>query len=59
MCLYAAKRHGRNRVMSEIDPEVTASGAAAAQVALINPQLSPASAAHSPRSRRRSSGSGC
>jgi diguanylate cyclase len=23
-CLYAAKRHGRNRVMSETDPEVTA-----------------------------------
>jgi diguanylate cyclase len=21
-CLYAAKRHGRNRVMSETDPEV-------------------------------------
>jgi diguanylate cyclase len=33
-CLYAAKRHGRNRVMSETDPEVTAGGApAAAQVA--------------------------
>ena len=28
-CLYAAKRHGRNRVMCETDPEVTASGAAA------------------------------
>ncbi|MEP7030750.1 MAG: GGDEF domain-containing protein [Pseudolabrys sp.] len=26
-CLYAAKRHGRNRVMSETDPEVTATGA--------------------------------
>jgi len=26
-CLYAAKRHGRNRVMCETDPEVTASGA--------------------------------
>ena len=26
-CLYAAKRHGRNRVMSETDPEVTAGGA--------------------------------
>jgi diguanylate cyclase len=25
-CLYAAKRHGRNRVMSETDPEVTAGG---------------------------------
>ncbi len=25
-CLYAAKRHGRNRVMSETDPEVTAIG---------------------------------
>ena len=22
-CLYAAKRHGRNRVMCETDPEVT------------------------------------
>ncbi|HZT25103.1 MAG TPA: GGDEF domain-containing protein [Pseudolabrys sp.] len=32
-CLYAAKRHGRNRVMSETDPEVTASGTIAAQVA--------------------------
>ena len=32
-CLYAAKRHGRNRVMSETDPEVTASGSTAAQVA--------------------------
>ncbi len=31
-CLYAAKRHGRNRVMCETDPEV-AGGAAAAQVA--------------------------
>jgi diguanylate cyclase len=27
-CLYAAKRHGRNRVMCETDPEVTAPGAA-------------------------------
>ncbi len=26
-CLYAAKRHGRNRVMCETDPEVTAGGA--------------------------------
>jgi diguanylate cyclase len=26
-CLYAAKRHGRNRVMCETDPEVTAPGA--------------------------------
>jgi diguanylate cyclase len=25
-CLYAAKRHGRNRVMCETDPEVTAAG---------------------------------
>lgn len=32
-CLYAAKRHGRNRVMCETDPEVTAHGAPAAQVA--------------------------
>jgi len=32
-CLYAAKRHGRNRVMCETDPEVTAAGPAAAQVA--------------------------
>lgn len=31
-CLYAAKRHGRNRVMCETDPEVTAS-VVAAQVA--------------------------
>ncbi len=31
-CLYAAKRHGRNRVMCETDPEV-ANGTAAAQVA--------------------------
>jgi diguanylate cyclase len=23
-CLYAAKRHGRNRVMCETDPEVAA-----------------------------------
>ncbi|HEY5379641.1 MAG TPA: GGDEF domain-containing protein [Pseudolabrys sp.] len=28
-CLYAAKRHGRNRVMCESDPEVTAGGTAA------------------------------
>ncbi len=28
-CLYAAKRHGRNRVMCETDPEVNASGATA------------------------------
>jgi diguanylate cyclase len=28
-CLYAAKRHGRNRVMSETDPDVTAAGAPA------------------------------
>ena len=28
-CLYAAKRHGRNRVMSETDPEVTALSPAA------------------------------
>jgi hypothetical protein len=27
-CLYAAKRHGRNRVMCETDPEVTARGTA-------------------------------
>jgi len=33
VCLYAAKRHGRNRVMSETDPEVTATGSTAAQVA--------------------------
>lgn len=26
-CLYAAKRHGRNRVMCETDPEVSAGGA--------------------------------
>jgi diguanylate cyclase len=26
-CLYAAKRHGRNRVICESDPEVTAAGA--------------------------------
>jgi diguanylate cyclase len=32
-CLYAAKRHGRNRVMCETDPEVTAGVAAAPQVA--------------------------
>ena len=29
-CLYAAKRHGRNRVMCETDPEVAAGGAVAA-----------------------------
>jgi diguanylate cyclase len=28
-CFYAAKRHGRNRVMCETDPEVTAADAAA------------------------------
>ncbi len=28
-CLYAAKRHGRNRVMCETDPEVATGGAAA------------------------------
>jgi diguanylate cyclase len=28
-CLYAAKRHGRNRVMCETDPEVTAGGTSA------------------------------
>jgi diguanylate cyclase len=28
-CLYAAKRHGRNRVMCETDPEVSAGGDAA------------------------------
>jgi diguanylate cyclase len=27
-CLYAAKRHGRNRVICETDPEVTAADAA-------------------------------
>ena len=27
-CLYAAKRHGRNRAMCETDPEVTSQGAA-------------------------------
>jgi diguanylate cyclase len=33
-CLYAAKRHGRNRVMCETDPEVSSQGpAAATQVA--------------------------
>ncbi len=32
-CLYAAKRHGRNRVMCETDPEVTAGSAPATQVA--------------------------
>jgi diguanylate cyclase len=26
-CMYAAKRHGRNRVMCETDPEVSAPGA--------------------------------
>jgi diguanylate cyclase len=26
-CLYAAKRHGRNRVMSETDPEIASGGA--------------------------------
>jgi diguanylate cyclase len=26
ICLYAAKRHGRNRVMCETDPEITANG---------------------------------
>jgi len=29
ICLYAAKRHGRNRVMCEADPEVTAESTAA------------------------------
>ena len=29
-CLYAAKRHGRNRVMCETDPEVVADSAAVA-----------------------------
>ena len=28
VCLYTAKRHGRNRVMCETDPEVTAGGTA-------------------------------
>ena len=32
-CLYAAKRHGRNRVMCETDPEVAAGAATAAKVA--------------------------
>jgi diguanylate cyclase len=32
-CLYAAKRHGRNRVMCETDPEVTAVGMTAVRVA--------------------------
>jgi diguanylate cyclase len=32
-CLYAAKRHGRNRVMCETDPEVAAATAASAKVA--------------------------
>ncbi len=27
-CLYAAKRNGRNRVICETDPEVSAAGAA-------------------------------
>ena len=33
MCLYAAKRHGRNRVMSETDPEFASACVTAAQVA--------------------------
>jgi len=32
-CLYAAKRHGRNRVMSETDPEVAAGAPSTQQVA--------------------------
>jgi diguanylate cyclase len=32
-CLHVAKRHGRNRVMTETNPEVTASGVATAQAA--------------------------
>jgi diguanylate cyclase len=32
-CLYAAKRHGRNRVMCETDPEVSGAAQAQAQVA--------------------------
>jgi diguanylate cyclase len=28
MCLYAAKRHGRNRVICEVDPEARPDGAA-------------------------------
>jgi diguanylate cyclase len=32
-CLYSAKRHGRNRVMSETDPEVSAGSVTTAQVA--------------------------
>jgi diguanylate cyclase len=32
-CLYSAKRHGRNRVMCETDPEVSGAPATAAQVA--------------------------
>jgi len=32
-CLYAAKRHGRNRVMCESDPEVTSTGGVTSQVA--------------------------
>ncbi len=32
-CLYSAKRHGRNRVMCETDPEVSGVAAPAAQVA--------------------------
>jgi diguanylate cyclase len=27
-CLYAAKRHGRSRVMCEVDPEIAAESAA-------------------------------
>jgi diguanylate cyclase len=27
-CLYAAKRHGRNRVMCETDPEVSSASSA-------------------------------
>ena len=33
-CLYAAKRHGRNRVMCETDPEVAAGGADAGRLSL-------------------------
>jgi len=32
-CLYAAKRHGRNRVMCETDPEITAESGDATRVA--------------------------
>lgn len=32
-CLYVAKQHGRNRLMSETDPEVSTSGITPAQVA--------------------------